>query len=117
MLDVVATATVGNGVALRLEVTNAGDGPVSQIAPEVVYQGHEVRGTSVPDLPAGARHTWNLDLPAPAEPGTVPAVILVHYRDTARRRAEVPAVAAVTTPGLVPVPEVRATLTTSPVTG
>jgi hypothetical protein len=115
-LETTATASVRDRALLRLEVANIGDAPADDVTPEVVYQGHDVRGESVTELHPGDRHTWSFDLPGPAEPGALPAVFHVTYTDPARHRASVPAVAAVVTPGLLPVPEVRATLTASPVT-
>jgi hypothetical protein len=116
-LEATATATVGERVAtLHLEVRNAGDAAVSEIVPEVVYQGRDEHGAPLPALAPATGHTWTFDLPIPAAPGTVPAVVRVRYTDGDGRRAAVPTVATVSTPGLLPMPEVRATLTTSPVT-
>jgi hypothetical protein len=115
-LDTSATASVSDRALMRLEVANVGDAPADDVTPEVVYQGREVRGEPLAELRPGDRHTWSFDLPRPAEPGALPAVFHVMYTDPARHRASVPAVAAVVTPGLLPVPEVRATLTASPVT-
>ncbi len=114
-LEVTATATVAAETTLVVDVRNPGDHPVSDVAPVVVYQGQERHGDARPELAAGARTAWTVTLPPPAEPGTVPAVIDVHYRDGAQRRS-VPAVAAVSTPGLLSEPEVRAAFTTGPVT-
>jgi hypothetical protein len=115
-LEAAASATVGERVALEVDVRNAGDASASAVAPEVVYAGRSEHGDAVAELAPGARHTWAFDLPRPSEPGSIPAVIHVRYTGGDRRRASVPVVAIVSTPGLLPVPEVRATLTTSPVT-
>jgi hypothetical protein len=113
-LDAGASVTVGDRVALQVDVRNDGDRPVSAVAPEVVYSGRSERGETLSDLAPGTRHGWTFDLPRPAEPGSIPAVIRVRYTGDDGRRAAVPLVATVSTPGLLPVPEVRATLTTSP---
>jgi hypothetical protein len=115
-LDASATVTVGDRVALEVDVHNEGDRPVSAVAPEVVYSGRSERGETIPELAPGERHGWAFHLPRPAEPGSIPAVIRVRYTGDDGRRAALPVVATVSTPGLLPVPEVRATLTTSPVT-
>ena len=115
-LEAGASVTVGERVALQVDVLNDGGASVSDVAPEVVYAGRSERGQTVAELAPGTRHTWAFDLPRPAEPGSVPAVIHVRYTGDDGHRATVPVVAAVSTPGLLPVPEVRATLTTSPVT-
>lgn len=115
-LEVTATATVAEQTTLGVEVRNAGDGAVSDVVPVVIYQGQEVRGDPRAVLAPGARATWSVALPHPAEPGSVPAVVDVHYADALGRHS-IPAVATVSTPGLLPVPEVRATLTAAPVTG
>jgi hypothetical protein len=115
-LDARATVTVGDRVALEVDVRNDGDRPVSAIAPEVVYSGRSERGETISELAPGAQHVWAFDLPRPAEPGSIPAVIQVRYTGDDGRRTAMPVVATVSTPGLLPVPEVRATLTTSPVT-
>jgi len=116
VLEASAQATVGDRVVLRLDVRNGGERPLSAVTPEVVYDGRSERGETLSDLAAGARHSWTFDLPRPAEPGTIPAVIHVRYTGGDGRQAALPVVATVSTPGLLPVPEVRATLTSSPVT-
>jgi hypothetical protein len=110
VLEAGAGVTVGERVALQIDVRNAGEGSVSAVVPEVVYDGRSERGESVAHLAPGARHAWAFDLPRPVEPGNV------RYTDADGHGGSVPVVAAVSTPGLLPVPEVRATLTTSPVT-
>ncbi len=115
-LAVTASATVGDRVALAVRVRNAGTNAVSDVVPEVVYQGLEVRGDHTAALPPGAQAAWTFALPAPREPGTIPAAIHLHYADASGPHT-LPAVAAVSTPGLLPAPEVRATLTTTPATG
>src|SRR5262249_4938135 len=85
-------------------------------APDVVYQGRDEHGAPLPALAAGATHSWTFDLPLPAAPGTVPAVVRTRYTDGEGRHGMVPTVATVATPGLLPVAEVHATLTASPVT-
>jgi len=110
-----ATATVEEHTALAVEVRNAGEGDVSNVVPVVVYQGQEMRGDHSVALPPGASATWTFALPRPAEPGTIPAAIDLHYEDALGRHT-IPAVTSVSTPGLLPTPEVRATLTSSPVT-
>jgi hypothetical protein len=115
-LEVTATATVTAQTTLVVDVRNAGDGAVTDIVPVVAYQGQERRGDVRPALAPGARATWTVSLPHPAEPGSVPAVIDVGFRD-ARGRHSIPAVAPVSTPGLLSVAEVRATLSATPVTG
>lgn len=114
-LEVTARASVAEQTALAVEVRNAGDGAVSEVVPVVSYQGRDMRGDPRATLPPGARVTWTFTLPNPAEPGSIPATIDVHY-DDALGRHTVPAVTTVSTPGLLPMPEVRATLTASPVT-
>jgi hypothetical protein len=115
-LEVGASVTVGERVALQVDARNVGDGSVSAVAPAVDYAGRSEHGESVAELAPGAQHTWTFDLPRPTEPGSIPAVIHVRYAGDDGHRASVPVVAIVSTPGLLPVPEVRATLTTSPVT-
>jgi hypothetical protein len=115
-LDAGASVTVGDRVALQVDARNVGDGSLSAVAPEVDYAGRSQHGEAVAELAPGAQHTWTFDLPLPAEPGSIPAVIHVRYTGDDGHRAAVPVVATVSTPGLLPVPEVRATLTTSPVT-
>jgi hypothetical protein len=115
-LEAETSLAVGDRVALEIDVRNPGDRAVSAITPEVVYGGRSERGETIPELAAGARHRWTFDLPRPVEPGSIPAVIHVRYTGDDGQRAAVPVVASVSTPGLLPVPEVRATLTTSPVT-
>ena len=115
-LRTTATATVTDRAAVRLEVANAGDVSATDVTPEVVYQGRQVQGETIAELPPGNRHAWTFDLPLPAEPGTVPAVIQVRYTDSAGHRTSAPAVATVVTPGLLPVLEARASLTTTSVT-
>jgi hypothetical protein len=115
-LRTTATATVTERALVRLEVANAGDVSATDVTPEVVYQGRQVRGETLAELRPGDHHAWSFDLPLPTEPGTVPAVIQVRYADSTGHRTSVPAVATVVTPGLLPVLEARATLTTTPVT-
>src|SRR5262249_47630965 len=111
-----ASVPVGHRAPLEVAVHNGGARPVPAAAPEVVYSGRSERGETIPELAPGERHGWVFDLPRPAEPGSIPAVIRVRYTGDDGRRAALPVVATVSTPGLLPVPEVRATLTTSPVT-
>jgi hypothetical protein len=113
--EVTARATVGEQTAVVVEVRNTGDDTISKVVPVVVYQGQEVRGDHSAAMPPGTRATWTFTLPLPAEPGSIPAVVDVHYEDALGRQA-VPAVATVSTPGLLPVPEVHGTLTAAPVT-
>lgn len=113
---VTARATVGDRTTLDVQVRNAGERALSGVVPEVVYQGLEVRGDRVVALAPGAREGWTFTLPAPREPGTIPAAIQVRYEDASGAHT-VPAVAAVSTPGLLPVPDVAATLTTAPAAG
>ena len=115
-LQATATASVTDHAVLRLEAVNGGDAPVADVIPQVVYQGREEYGAALASLPAGARHVWTFDLPPPAEPGAVPAMFRVTYTEPDGHRTSIPAVASVETPGLLAVPEVRATLTVSPVT-
>ncbi len=112
-LEVIATAAVGDRTTVAVEVRNRGQTTVAQVAPVVQYQGQERRGDPAVDLAAGERQEWLVELPPPAEPGHLPAVVHVRYRDEDGHQA-IPAVATVATPGLLPVPEVRATLTVSP---
>jgi hypothetical protein len=114
-VETTATASVTERAVLRLEAANTGDAPVDDVTSEVVYQGHDERGAPLATLPSGARHTWTFDLPPPAEPGAVAAMFRVTYTDRTGHRTSIPAVTAVETPGLLPVPEVHATLTVSPV--
>jgi hypothetical protein len=115
-LSVVASASVHDRASVRVAVRNAGAAGVTAVAPEVLYQGHQARGAPLGELAPGAQHDWTFDFPVPTEPGSVPAVIHVRYADQHGRR-DVPAVAIVSTPGLLPVPEVRATLTATAASG
>jgi hypothetical protein len=115
-LKVVAAATVHERATVRVAVRNTGGAGATDVTPDVVYQGHEAHGAALAELAPGALHDWTFELPVPAEPGSVPAVIHVRYVDEHGRR-DVPAVAIVSTPGLLPVPEVRVTLTAAAATG
>lgn len=115
-VTVTATATVGERTVLAVQVRNTSEAPVSAVIPEVVYQGLEVRGDRTAGLPAGAQETWTFTLPAPHEPGTIPAAIQVRYADRSGAHS-VPVVAAVSTPGLLPADAIEATLTASAATG
>ena len=111
-----ASATVGEATTLTVEVQNTGKDPVWAVVPEVVYQGVEVRAERAAALAPGAKDTWNFALPAPREPGTIPAAIRVPYTDGSGAHS-LPAVAAVSTPGLLGESGVDATLTVSAATG
>jgi len=115
-LEVTSTATVAAETTVVVDVRNAGEGDVSDVTPVVLFQGQERRGDPRSTLAPGAQATWTFALPHPVEPGTVPAVVDVRYAD-ARGRHGVPAIAPVSTPGLLPEPEVEATLTAVPMTG
>jgi hypothetical protein len=111
-LGVTATAVVADRTSLTVQARNTGDAAVSEVVPVVVYQGHETRGDDVAALAPGAGSEWTFTLPPPSEPGTVPAVVHVHFVDTDGRHA-VPAVASVSTPGLLGASDVRASLAVS----
>jgi hypothetical protein len=113
-LQVTATATLAEQATLVVAVRNAGAASVSNVVPVVLYQGRERHGDPRPTLAPGEAATWSEVLPSPTEPGSVPAVVEIHYED-ARGSQSIPAVATVSTPGLLPEPEVRASLTAAPV--
>lgn len=115
-LEVTASATVAAETTVVVDVRNAGTGDVSDVMPVVLFQGQERRGDPRPTLAPDARATWTFALPHPVEPGTVPAVVDVRYAD-ARGRQGVPAIASVSTPGLLPEAEVQATLSAVPMMG
>jgi len=110
-----AESQVADAVTLRLHATNTAAEVMHDIVPEVVYHHRTVVAERVEALAPGAAHEWRTPLPAPPGPGTFPATVHLRYVTGDGQAGSEILVHLVRTPG-APLPEVRATLATEPVT-
>jgi hypothetical protein len=102
-------AEFGGGPTLLLTVANTGTEPATDVVPHVVYRHGTFVGEPA-EIAPGARHAWQLSLPAPPGRGTYPVTTRVRYADAGGAARSVPVVALLSTPEAPP-EAVRATLT------
>ena len=101
---------VGDDVRVRLIVTNVGDQPVRDVAPELRYRLVERTPAPAPMIQQGEQYVWEASFARPPTAGQDPVIAIVRYRNAFGRQSSLPHVSVVTT-GEAPSPDVVLTLT------